>query len=344
MLTVGAGVVGHAEGTALLELRASSSRSATSTRRCSRTPGRGSRDDPHERARSRQTSTSCSSLSPPPRSEGAIDLRHLEAGGGHDRRCAREGLVVGTRTISGRHRPEHRPTGDDEDVVIPLLEANAGLRAGVDFGVCVSPEYLRQRVAVSDSVAPRLVVIGQLDARSGDVAERLNAGFGVRSIRVPIRDAEFHKYAHNLCNASKIALLQRAAACRDRHRGRRRAGVRARRKSSEAVWNPEYGTLDLGPVRRSVSPEGSRSVLGLGGSRRPGSPHHSAVGQSNDPDGSTMTECLRWSSSLGSPPSCVCGDDPGGNPARPPNRASARSPAPDAVDHPDHHRGQRGAP
>ena len=125
---------------------------------------------------------------------------------------------------------------------------------------------------MSDSLAPRLVVIGQLDDRSGDVAERLNAGFGCPVYRVPLREAEFHKYAHNLCNASKIAFfneLRRVAVA---------IGVDPERvfalvaQSSEAMWNAEYGTLDLGPFGGACLPKDLEAFLALGGSGRSGSP------------------------------------------------------------------------
>ena len=64
--------------------------------------------------------------------------------------------------------------------------------------------------------------------------------------RVPIREAEFQKYVHNLFNASKIAFfneLRRVAIS---------IGVDAERvfalaaQSSESIWT-RLGTRDLGP-------------------------------------------------------------------------------------------------
>ncbi len=284
VLTVGAGVVGHAEGTAL---RAHGHRVTFS--------------DVDEvvlskrRAEGLET-TPMSALDlvaidvvllavPTPTLDGAVDLRHLELA------ATTIGDALGSASASepGRYRVvivrSTVPPGTTQDVVIPLLEANAGRRAGVDFGVCVSPEYLRQRVAVSDSVAPRLVVIGELDARSGDVAERLNAGFACPVFRVPIRDAEFHKYAHNLSNASKIALfneLRRAAIA---------IGVDAERvfglvaRSSESVWNPEYGTRDLGPFAGACLPKDLEAFLTWADREGLDLPIIAAVGESNDPTG-----------------------------------------------------------
>ncbi|MEO8423559.1 MAG: UDP-glucose/GDP-mannose dehydrogenase family protein [Actinomycetota bacterium] len=260
VLTVGAGVVGHAEGTALLEHGHVVAFSDIDPTVLSQ-----------RRAEGLDTVTMIEldlvgidvvliSVSTPT-SDGGIDLLPLEAA------VAAIGDAMGRASSSepGRYRVvivrSTVPPGTTEDVVIPLLEANAGLLAGLDFGVCVSPEFLRQRIAVSDSIDPRLVVIGQLDDRSGDVAERLNAGFGCPVYRVPIREAEFQKYAHNLFNASKIAFfneLRRVAIA---------IGVDAERafalvaQSSEAMWNAEYGTLDLGPYGGACLPKDLEAFL-----------------------------------------------------------------------------------
>ncbi len=272
MLIVGAGVVGHAEGIALRERGHRVVFSDVDDAVLSQRRPRASGPCLSNRARAvgyRRRARLCLD-SHVIRGDRPAEPR---GGGGHDRRRARRRVF----TEPGRYRVvivrSTVPPGTTDDIVIPLLEAEAGLQAGLDFGVCMSPEYLRQRKAVSDSVAPRLVVIGQLDDRSGDLAERLNAGFGCPVFRMPIREAEFHKYAHNLCNASKISFfneLREVAIA---------IGVDAERvfalvaQSSEAMWNAEYGTRDLGSVRRSVSAQGPRSVPDLGGSTRSGSPH-----------------------------------------------------------------------
>jgi UDPglucose 6-dehydrogenase len=260
VLTVGAGVVGHAEGTALREhghyvVFSDVDETALAQRRTE-----GFQTTPMSGLVLAGMDVVLISVSTPTWA-GEIDLRNLEAA------VATIGDALGRASSSepGRYRVvivrSTVPPGTTEEIVIPLLEAEAGLKAGLDFGVCVSPEYLRQRMAVSDSVAPRLVVIGQLDDRSGDVAERLNAGFGCPVYRVSIQEAEFQKYAHNLCNASKIAFfneMRRIASA---------IGVEAERvfplvaQSAEAMWNAEYGTLDLGPYEGACLPKDLEAFL-----------------------------------------------------------------------------------
>jgi UDPglucose 6-dehydrogenase len=280
VLAVGAGVVGHAEGTALREHGHVVAFSDIDETLLSQHRAEGLQTIPMSGLDLVDVDVVVVSVSTP-NSDGAIDLRHLEAA------VATIGDALGRASSSepGRYRVvivrSTVPPGTTEDVVIPLLEANAGLLAGPDFGVCVSPEFLRQRVAVEDSVEPRLVVIGQLDDRSGDVAERLNAGFGCPVHRVPIREAEFQKYVHNLFNASKISFfneLRRVAIA---------IGVDAERvfalvaQSSEAMWNEEYGTLDLGPFAGACLPKDLEAFLTWADRQGLDLPILSAVRQSN---------------------------------------------------------------
>lgn len=57
-----------------------------------------------------------------------------------------------------RHIVVYRSTmqpGTCEELLIPLLEQHSGKRVGVDFGVCVNPEYLREGTSVRDFFNPR---------------------------------------------------------------------------------------------------------------------------------------------------------------------------------------------
>jgi UDPglucose 6-dehydrogenase len=282
VLVVGAGVVGHAEGTALRERGHRVTFSDVDETVLSDRKDEGFQTVAMTELELVGVDVVLVSVSTPTSPEGT-DLRQLEAavatiGDGWGRASTSEPgryrVVIVRSTV---------PPGTTDDVVIPLLEAEAGLQAGLDFGVCMSPEYLRQRNAVSDSLAPRLVVIGQLDDRSGDVAERLYAGFGCPVYRVPIREAEFQKYAHNLSNALKISFfneLRRVAVA---------IGVDAERvfalvaQSSEAMWNAEYGTHDLGPYGGACLPKDLEAFLLWADREGLDLPILSAVRQSNFP-------------------------------------------------------------
>ena len=46
--------------------------------------------------------------------------------------------------------------------LIPLLEKYSGLRAGDDFGVCMNPEFLREKTPLEDFLNPDRIIIGEL--------------------------------------------------------------------------------------------------------------------------------------------------------------------------------------
>jgi GDP-mannose 6-dehydrogenase len=93
--------------------------------------------------------------------------------------------------------------GSCEEIVVPRLEAASGLSAGVDFGLSVNPEFLREGSSVRDFFDPPKTVIGELDAASGDAVARLYEGLPGPVYRVPLGVAEMIKYADNSFHALK---------------------------------------------------------------------------------------------------------------------------------------------
>ena len=66
--------------------------------------------------------------------------------------------------------------GTCENLLIPILEKSSGKRAGIDFGVCVNPEFLREGTSVRDFENPPKTVVGESDERSGSVVMSLYDG------------------------------------------------------------------------------------------------------------------------------------------------------------------------
>ena len=95
--------------------------------------------------------------------------------------------------------------GTVEELLIPILEESSGKKAGVDFGVCMNPEFLREGSAIKDYYRPSYVVIGELDKRSGNLVSELYKNIDAPAFRVPIRTAEMVKYVSNAYHALKIA-------------------------------------------------------------------------------------------------------------------------------------------
>ena len=96
--------------------------------------------------------------------------------------------------------------GSMRDVVIPALEEASGKKAGVDFGVCNNPEFLRESTAVYDYHNPPKTVIGETDHRSGDILVKLYEQLDAPLIRTTIEAAEMVKYTDNVWHALKVSL------------------------------------------------------------------------------------------------------------------------------------------
>jgi GDP-mannose 6-dehydrogenase len=113
--------------------------------------------------------------------------------------------------------------GTSDNLLIPLLEKASGGTAGVDFGVAVNPEFLREGSSVRDFFDPPKTVIGEYDSVSGDKVAALYEGLPGEVFRVPIQVAEMTKYADNSFHGLKIAFANELGAiCRalgiDSHR------------------------------------------------------------------------------------------------------------------------------
>jgi GDP-mannose 6-dehydrogenase len=94
--------------------------------------------------------------------------------------------------------------GTMRKVVIPILEQHSGKQAGVDFGICNNPEFLREGSAVADFKSPPKTVIGELDQESGNIIASLYLGLDAPLIRTDLETAEMIKYVDNCWHALKI--------------------------------------------------------------------------------------------------------------------------------------------
>jgi GDP-mannose 6-dehydrogenase len=94
--------------------------------------------------------------------------------------------------------------GSMRNVVIPALETSSGKKAGVDFGVCNNPEFLREGTAVWDYYNPPKTVIGESDTKAGDMLVRLYEKMNAPLIRTDVETAEMVKYTDNTWHALKV--------------------------------------------------------------------------------------------------------------------------------------------
>jgi GDP-mannose 6-dehydrogenase len=135
----------------------------------------------------------------PSQPNGNLDLTYIR------RVCEQIGLAL--KDKSDRHVVVIRSTilpGTMHNIVIPVLEESSGKKAGVDFGVCHNPEFLREGSAVKDFNAPPKTVIGELDSASGDMLAELYARLDAPLIRTDLKTAEMVKYVDNNWHALKI--------------------------------------------------------------------------------------------------------------------------------------------
>ncbi len=111
------------------------------------------------------------------------------------------------KTKAARHTVVIRSTilpGTMHKIVIPTLEEFSGKKAGVDFGVCNNPEFLREGSAVKDFRCPPKTVIGEMDQASGDILAALYEKLDAPLIRTDLETAEMVKYVDNSWHALKI--------------------------------------------------------------------------------------------------------------------------------------------
>jgi GDP-mannose 6-dehydrogenase len=135
----------------------------------------------------------------PSLSNGSIDL-------GYVRRVC-EQIGQGLRNRKDYYTVVIRSTiipGSVETVLVPILERESGLKAGVDFGVCMNPEFLREGTSVHDFHHPPKTVIGELNSQSGDALAEIYGVLPGPMIRTSIRVAEMVKYVDNSFHALKV--------------------------------------------------------------------------------------------------------------------------------------------
>ena len=147
----------------------------------------------------RDTDLSFVCVGTPSQANGNLDLRYIR------RICEHIGEAI--RNKEARHTVVIRSTilpGTMHKIVIPILEQYSGKKAGIDFGVCNNPEFLREGSAVKDFHRPPKTVIGELDTASGELLAALYRKIEAPLIRTDVETAEMIKYVDNSWHALKI--------------------------------------------------------------------------------------------------------------------------------------------
>jgi len=145
-------------------------------------------------------------LPTPSNEDGSIDTAIIEAG------AESLGRVLGD--IDGYPTVVVKSTvvpGTTEDTIGPVLERESGGEGGIDFGLAMNPEFLREGSAVSDFTDPDKLVFGTTDDRAREALESVYAPL-IDDAEIPVvdtglREAELIKYANNAFLAAKVSLI-----------------------------------------------------------------------------------------------------------------------------------------
>ena len=131
----------------------------------------------------------------------SIDLTQIEQAardvGGALKNTDRYHLVVVKSTVV---------PGTTDNTVAKLLEQHSGKKLGVDFGLGMNPEFLKEGTAVKDFMTPDRIVLGGNDAKAQEKLAQIYGCFaGVDKVRVNNTTAEMIKYASNALLATLIS-------------------------------------------------------------------------------------------------------------------------------------------
>lgn len=152
---------------------------------------------------------------PTPTKDGKIDLSYIQS--------ATEAVGKELKNKPTRHTIVIKSTvvpNTTEKFVLPLIEKVSGKKCGIDFGLCVNPEFLTQVHKTTKDLELKAwyeknpygiktfedkAVIGSFDKESADIVEGLFKSLDMPCFRTDLKTAEMIKYAHNLSLASKIS-------------------------------------------------------------------------------------------------------------------------------------------
>ena len=139
------------------------------------------------------------SVGTPTSADGGCDLTFV--------RSASRSIGAALKSKPGYHCVILRcsvPPGTTLDVAVPEIEAASGKKLGTGFGICFSPEFLREGSAVADFADPPKVVIAASDKHTEAVARRVLSLPGQRVLTTTMAVAETLKYVDNVWHATKV--------------------------------------------------------------------------------------------------------------------------------------------
>lgn len=152
------------------------------------------------RAAVHNTDVSLVCVGTPSNPNGSLDLRYVT------RVCEEIGAAL--KDKQGLHTVVIRSTmlpGTIESVVIPTLAEYSEKQVGIDFGVCINPEFLREGSSLKDFYAPPFTLIGADDDDTTTTVRSLYNGIDAPVVATSVKTAEMVKYVCNCFHALKVS-------------------------------------------------------------------------------------------------------------------------------------------
>ena len=148
----------------------------------------------------RETSISFVCVGTPSQLNGKLDLSHIiqvckEIGAGLKNKNEHHIVIIRSTMLPGT----------TESVVIPALEGASGKKSGLDFGVGVNPEFMREGTAIKDFLEPPMTVLGSASFERWDAVKDLYSSVPGELFETTVKTAEMVKYACNTFHALKVS-------------------------------------------------------------------------------------------------------------------------------------------
>jgi len=142
----------------------------------------------------------------PMREDKSIDLSYIES-------TARE-IGEALKKKNQYHLVVVRSTvvpGTTRNLVAKIITEVSSKTPGVDFGLCMQPEFLAEGRSIEDTLKPDRIVIGEFDEKSGAMLQEFYEYFygdhlkNCPILRMSLESAELVKYGNNCLLSTKIS-------------------------------------------------------------------------------------------------------------------------------------------
>ncbi|MBN1860900.1 MAG: UDP-glucose/GDP-mannose dehydrogenase family protein, partial [Candidatus Thermoplasmatota archaeon] len=126
----------------------------------------------------------------PSNTDGSLDISYLTEATTHIAQILKMKKTAHVVVVKSTVLP-----GTTQEVVLPLLEQHTGKKIGIDIGLAMNPEFLKEGAAIQDFLKPDRIVIGHYDEHSRKILRELYKDFTCPVLETTLSAAEMIKYA-----------------------------------------------------------------------------------------------------------------------------------------------------